>query len=69
LASTPTYFRRSRWRSDALPPRIEIAAGRGSKPLWFPDALAQRRYLPYGHVLIETDFDAVRDHAEYTTGG
>jgi hypothetical protein len=51
-------------------PRIEIACWVGSKPLWFPEMLAERpqRYLPYCHFLSQADFTAVRDHTDYLKG-
>lgn len=46
-------------------PRIELACWSGAKPLWFPEFLAQKRYLPYCHFLGEADFLQVRDHTAY----
>jgi len=46
-------------------PNIEVASWTGAKPLWFPTAMATKRYLPYCHFLSEEDFHAVRDHTRY----
>ena len=46
-------------------PMIEIAAWVGKKPLWFPEELKMKRYLPYCHFLSEVDFEDVRDRATY----
>lgn len=47
------------------PAPIEVASWVGAKPLWFPDQLAQRRYLPYCHFLNEEDFYGSLDHGHY----
>jgi hypothetical protein len=46
-------------------PNIEIACWVGAKPLWFPEMLRQKRYLPYCHFLNADDFLAVRDLGKY----
>jgi uncharacterized LabA/DUF88 family protein len=46
-------------------PSIEIASWTGAKPLWFPEMLRDKRYLPYCHFLGADDFDAVRDLDKY----
>ncbi|MGW5154507.1 NYN domain-containing protein [Nonomuraea wenchangensis] len=46
-------------------PKIEIAAWTGKNPLWFPDELKMKRYLPYCHFLSEIDFEDVRDRTKY----
>jgi uncharacterized LabA/DUF88 family protein len=46
-------------------PRVEIAAWQGAKPLWFPAALNEGRYLPFCHFLSRSDFELVRDHRSY----
>ena len=50
---------------DLTSPNIEIACWKGAKPLWSPERLRQKRYLPYCHFLGEEDFDAVRDAEKY----
>jgi NYN domain len=46
-------------------PNIEVACWVGAKPLWFPNAVAAKRYLPYCHFLSADDFEAARDHTKY----
>jgi hypothetical protein len=43
---------------------IEIACWSGAKPLWLPEYLTQKRYLPYCHFLDANDFAASRDAAQ-----
>jgi uncharacterized LabA/DUF88 family protein len=50
-------------------PMTEIACWTGAKPLWFPDQLRVKRYLPYCHFLNAADFQACRDTARYTVAG
>ncbi len=46
-------------------PRVEIAAWKGTKPLWFPAELSEKRCLPFCHFLDAQDFAAVRDTRSY----
>jgi hypothetical protein len=46
-------------------PSMEIACWVGGRPLWFPELVQQRRYLPYCHFLDVEDFEAARDLAKY----